>query len=310
MRELEGAVRAVVEERAVDEDAVDDAELGEAGGAEGHADGAAALEHVRVLDEAPRALVGDGVHAGDLAVGVDAALVGGIGVDAAVPVEVVLGDAQDHGRLAGRVLGAVQLEGGELDGEDVEALRVQRRLDDGQPDVAAGDGAQPRRTQDRLEHRDHGGLAVGAGDAEPGGAVGRLHAARQLDLAPHGDPGVGGGEEQGLVEAPARGGDDEVEGRAVGGLGQGARVLGTEAHVDPEDLEDPGPLEVPLAAGAVDDGHAGAALHGLVGHRVAGDAEARHEDAQARDVEPGPGQLVDAHRGRGGHDTTRGIASM
>src|SRR5918994_1095861 len=72
-----------------------------------------------------------------------------------------------------------------LDSEDVPRLGVHDGLDDGQADVAAGDGAQPARAQHGLQHLHGRGLDVGAGDGEPGRSVfGVAEAPAQLDLAP------------------------------------------------------------------------------------------------------------------------------
>ena len=127
--------------------------------------------HVGLADQLLGHRVGHVVDAGALDAGVDPALVGGVrrpAVGARVPVEVVLGDVEHGGRLCAHRGGVVQLEAGQLDGEHVVRLGVHHRLDDRQADVAAGDRAQPGGAQHRLEHLHGGGLAVGAGDGQPG----------------------------------------------------------------------------------------------------------------------------------------------
>ena len=124
--------------------------------------------------------VGDVVDARALDPFVDPALVGGVVVHArrsGVPVEVVLGDVEDGGRLGAHRVGVVQLEAGQLDREHVVRLGVHHGLDDRQPDVADCDAAQSRGAQDRVEHLHRRGLAVGAGHAEPRGARGSGRAA-------------------------------------------------------------------------------------------------------------------------------------
>ena len=96
---------------------------------------------------------------------------------AGVPVEVVLGDVEDRGGLGAHRVGVVQLEAGQLDREHVVRLGVHHRLDDRQADVADRDAAQPGGAQDRVEHLHGGGLAVGAGHAQPRGRRGRGRAA-------------------------------------------------------------------------------------------------------------------------------------
>ena len=125
-----------------------------------------------------------------------------------------------------------------------------------------------------------------------------------------GAAGGGRGGEPRLVGAPAGRGDDEVD-VAIGG--QVAGVLGAEADLHPEHLEDGGARAQRRCVGAAHDEHACAALHGLGGDRVAGDAEAGDEDPQPGDVHPRPGAVLGgARRGRvrgGGHEVILGRAS-
>ena len=110
------------------------------------------------------------------------------------------------------------------------------------------------------------------------------HPPRELDLPPDGDARGGGLREQALVGAPARGGDDEVEGRARH-PGDG---VGPERELGAEDVQDPGSFrEHPARLRAVDDEDVGAALEQGVGRREAADTETGDEDAQA-----GPGRVT------------------
>ena len=122
--------------------------------------------------------VGDG-HRGQAQ---DARLRVPVGREGAVPVGVVVGDVEDDGGGRRERGGPVQLEAGELDGDDVVGGRAVvldggDDLDQRAPDVPGGDGAAAVGQQDRLEHGDRRRLAVGAGDREPrrGRAVGARH---------------------------------------------------------------------------------------------------------------------------------------
>lgn len=202
--ELLGVLLPVLDEGAVHEDPVDHAEHGGPGGAEGEADGPAALFHVRLDDQGLGGGVGGVVDAGDRVALVDAALVGGVGVHRAVPVEVVRGQVED-GRGVGAYGGRpVQLVAGELDGEDVVGLLAGHHVDDRGADVADGRGLETGRAQDRREHLGGGGLAVGTGDREPRGRVLAAQQPGDLDVAHDIDAGLGGGFEQRAVGLPAR----------------------------------------------------------------------------------------------------------
>ena len=119
------------------------------------------------------------------------------------------------------------------------------------------------------------------------------HPPGQLDLAPDGDAGLRGRREQRLVGPPPRGGDDEVGRRTVRHTGH---VLGAEAHVHAEDVEDAGPLAeggVDLGVSAVDRDDARAALVQGVGRGEAADPEPGHDDADAAPVGAAAGQAVE-----------------
>ena len=117
-----------------------------------------------------------------------------------------------------------------------------------------------------------------------------LHAAGELDLTPYRDALLARLGEQGLAGPPSRGGDHQVD---VTVLRQCTRLGLPQAHLDTEHLEHLGTLVILWRVRAVDDEHPGAALHGLVSHRIAGDTEPSHEDPQPGHVETGPGQLLD-----------------
>ena len=168
------------------------------GHAEREADGAGALDHVGLADQLLGERVGDVVDAGPL----DAARRCGPCRRRTSAMEAyqsrwssaTLSTAAACG--AHRV-GVVQLEAGQLDREHVVGHRVHDRLDERQPDVAGRHAAQPRRAQDRVEHLDRRGLAVGAGDGEPGRVVvGVAKPPGQLDLAPDRYAAVAGLREQ------------------------------------------------------------------------------------------------------------------
>ena len=140
-------------------------------------------------------------------------LVGGVGVERAVPVDVVGRDVEHCGRRELDRRRPVQLEAGDLDGDDVVGRVGSDHLDEGQSDVARSDRARPRREQDRLEHLHRGRLPVGPRDTQP--RHGRVaQPPGQLHLAPHGHARVGGSDQQRLVGSPAGRRDHQV---GVGG---------------------------------------------------------------------------------------------
>jgi hypothetical protein len=132
---------------------------------------------------------------------VDAPLVGGVGPERAVPVDVVRGDVEHDGGVRSDRRAPVELEARQLDGEHV--LVGQHGVQQRQPDVARGDGAQAGGAQDRREHAHGRRLAVGAGDGQPGGAAGRAQPPGELDLAEDLDPRGRRGDEQRRVGTPA-----------------------------------------------------------------------------------------------------------
>ena len=168
---------------------------------------------------------------------------------AGVPVEVVLGDVEHGGGLGAHRVGVVQLEAGELDREHVVRLGVHDRLDDRQADVADRDAAQAGGAQDRVEHLHGGGLAVGAGDAQPRGGVVRVaQPPGQLDLAPDRDARA---RAPGRAAARSASSPGEVTSRSTSS-GRVAVAPGAEADVGAEDLEQLGLLG-PVAAGPPSD---------------------------------------------------------
>ena len=190
--QLGGRGLPLLDERPIGEHVVDQPEHPDARRAEGEPDGPGAVLHLGVADQLLGDLVGHVVDARPLDAGVDPALVGGVAGHAAtrpvVPVEVVLRDVEHRGRLRLDRGGVVQLEAGELHRQDVVRRGVHHRLDDGQPDVAAGDRPQAAGAQHRLEHLHRRGLAVGAGDGQPRRWVlGVAQPPGQLDLAPDRD---------------------------------------------------------------------------------------------------------------------------
>ena len=207
----------------------------------------------------------------------------GVLVERAVPVDVVGSDVEADRRPRRDGVRPVQLEARQLDGDDVERLGVEDRLEDRRADVAGAARPQAGGPQDRREHLHRRRLAVGAGHGQPGrGAGQRTHPPRELDLAPHRDAGRQGAGEERLVGPPPRGGDDEVDGR----VRHPADGVGTEGQAGAEDVEDAGPLGHDRALGGlggVDDEDVGAALQEGVGRREPADAQPGDDDAQ-----PGP----------------------
>jgi hypothetical protein len=62
----------------------------------------------------------------------------------------------------------------------------------------------------RREHAHGGGLAVGAGQAQPRRTSGRAQPPRELDVTPDRDARIAGGPDERMVRREARGDDDEV----------------------------------------------------------------------------------------------------
>ena len=89
VREGGSVARAVLHECAVNQQALDDAKLRDAGRAEGQPDRASPLHNVGVFHHLLHASIRRGVDAGADRVLVDARLIGRIGLHAAVPVQMI-----------------------------------------------------------------------------------------------------------------------------------------------------------------------------------------------------------------------------
>ena len=214
--QLDRAREPVLEEGTIAEDAVDDAETARTGNVEAEADGARTLDHLGLLHHQLGRRIGAVVDARHLGVVVHLRLGRAVGVEGAVPVEVVVGDVQadagERRELATRVaVDPVQLVAGELDHEHVEALRVADGVEHRDPDVPA----RRRTVAGRREHRRgelHGGrLAVGAGDRDPVGGLPHLvtQAPGELDVAPERDGAQFRPAEQRVVVVEAGRDDDQ-----------------------------------------------------------------------------------------------------
>jgi len=232
------------------------------------------------------------VHAGDLRARVDLRLGGRIGlggVDGSavrahggtVPVEVIVGQVEADARVGRDLAEPVQLEAGELHHQHVVALRVPERVEHRHPDVAHGCRAQAAGEQHVRRQLRRGGLAVGAGDADPVGDPRRLvaQAPTELDVAPDGDPLLlrPGGER---MVGPVPRGDDHEFGIEVDELGQLCIIVGQAGALRADHLEQALPIGI---GSAVDHAHAGSELHQGVRHR-----EARHPQSEHRDAQPRP----------------------
>ncbi|GAA4947819.1 hypothetical protein GCM10023238_12720 [Streptomyces heliomycini] len=282
--EFLGVLVPVLDEGAVDQDALHDAELGGPRRAQGEADRAAALLDVGLADQVLGGLVGHVVDAGDAVALVDPALVGGVRLHGAVPVEVVRSQVEDGRRVGAQGGRPVELVAGQLHGEHVVLLLAEHRVEEGDADVADGGGAQARRLQDGGEHLDGRGLAVGAGDREPGGRVGLPEPPGEFDVAPHRHPGRARRREQRLVGLPAGGRDDQL-----GAFGQGVAVA--QAHGDAQRLQFGGLFTRPRVVPVVDDGDPRAEPVQHLGRRDAGDSESGDGDVLSLPV----GHLSAAH---------------
>ncbi|CAM5705275.1 hypothetical protein SMICM304S_00862 [Streptomyces microflavus] len=167
-----------------------------------------------------------------------------------------------------------------LDGEDVVLRLAEHRVQQRYADVADRRGAQPRRLKDRGQHPYGGGLAVGAGDGEPGGGLAAVRPPQppgEFDVAPDVDARLGGSQEERLVRLPAGGGDDEFRGRRQGGTV-------AEAHGDAERLQFGRLRAGALVVAVVHDGDERAALVQGTGRGDAADAESGDGDVLALPV--------------------------
>ena len=210
--QLEGGVATLLDERPVDQQVVDDSQHRQSRGAQGEADGAGTLHHLRVLDHPLGGGVGDVVDAGDLHT-LRRSWPWRRGSRTAPPC---------HSKWSGcrfsttaecmrQRVRPVQLVAGQLDRQHVVRLGVEHRLHHRSADVADRRGPQPGGPQHRLQHLGRGRLAVGAGDAEPGHRPPRpAESPGELRLTPDADPGGCRRGEQRVARTPA-GGDHEVD---------------------------------------------------------------------------------------------------
>ena len=208
----------------------------------------------------------------------------GVRLEVAVPVEVVGRDVEAGARQRPQRGCRVQLEARELHGQHVVRLRVQHRLEHGRARVADRGAAQAGGGEHRGEHRHGRGLAVGAGDREPGRAPGgRAHPPGQLHLAPHGDARRGGAGQHRVRGRPAGRRDDDL-GRGVPDVRQCVRRPRPQQHPRAQGVEDDPPLALRRPVAAVDDHDRRAALGQRVGGGEARGPDAGHDHAQARPV--------------------------
>ena len=129
-----------------------------------------------------------------------------------VPVEVVLGDVEHDGRLRGHRAGVVELEAGELDGEDVVGLGVHHGLDDRQADVADRDGAEPGGVRIDWSICTVVVLPLVPVTASHGAAASGSRSRHASSTSPQtGIAALGGLGEQRRGRLPARRGDDQVD---------------------------------------------------------------------------------------------------
>jgi hypothetical protein len=150
----------------------------------------------------------------------------GVGLEAAVPVDVIRRDVHQHGdRRMERPLDG-ELEARHLDDEDLSVLAC--RLGEGQPDVAAREGVVTARSQAGLDHGRDRRLAVRAGDGE---VRDTRQTGAELHLAPDGEiAGTRPRHHLGVGRDPRP--DDHQ-----GGVLEVARVVSAGPYVDPEPAE-------------------------------------------------------------------------
>ena len=281
----------VVEEGAVDEDAVDETYVARARHSEVEADGAASLDHIRLFDHLAGGDVGLVVDAGDPRVLVDDGLRVAVGPCRAVPLQVVVGEVEAHARvrreraLAGLQGEVPELMAGELDDEHVEAGRVAHSVEHRHADVADRCGAQSPGDQHRGGEARRGRLAVGSRDEHPvgGRAVGTehlvAHAPGELDVAPQGDARRLRPPDERVVRCEPGRRDDHLGGELDEGGGHLLQRLDDQPRAD--DGHEP---RVFFGCLLGDHEHVGAELGERVGGREPGHREAEHGDPQAAPV--------------------------
>ena len=211
VREGGSVTRAVLHECAINQQALDDAELRDARRAEGQPDRASPLHDVGVLHHLLHASIGRGIDAGADRVLVDARLIGRVRLHGAMPVQVIRIHVQAD-RCQGRDGPCrVQLEAGQLHRKHL-GVRVNRPRNR-RTDIADLLGLGTRAAQDLTEHADRRRLTVRAGHDQPRATRVRaffLQTPSEFNLAPHLDAGGLAGREDRVVCGNARRHDDEV----------------------------------------------------------------------------------------------------
>ena len=293
-------------ERAVGENVVNNSEHSWRRDTEGETRCETAILNVGLAHEVLGQRVLDVVDAGHLGALVNLALGARVGVQRAVPVDVV-GRNVEHragprchrsSAVSGRAAQPMQLKARQLDREDVVRLGMLHHLDQWGSDVAGCLGPQPRSAQHRGEHAHGGGLTVGAGQGEPRRGTGlRSQPPSQLDLAPHRDCGRGSRGEQGLVRSPTRRGDDQVGPVAStpGQRSQPVHVFGTESDVGAEDGEDLASFGGGGACLGIDHHNPRTAFEQCVSGRKTAAPQACHDDGEPGPVGRAMGQRVEPH---------------
>ena len=201
----------VVDERAIHQQAFNDAKLRDSRGTERQANRPSSLHDVRVLHHGLNRAIRSGVHAGPHRVLVHARLVGRIRFDAAVPIEVIGVHVQADGSKRAHRVGGMQLEARQLNGEYL-GVGVNRARDRG-TNIADLLGLDARCAQDLPQHANRRRLAVRARHSQPRATGVRsllLETPGQLHLAPQVDSRLRAGLEHGVMRGDTGGHDDEV----------------------------------------------------------------------------------------------------
>jgi len=98
MAELNGLPVASLTKGPIKQDSIDDSQLGRQRGAEGHAHRPAPLDDVGLLDHRLDQAVTCGVDGSGAYVPIDAGLIGAVGLERAMPIEVIAVDVETYGR--------------------------------------------------------------------------------------------------------------------------------------------------------------------------------------------------------------------
>ncbi len=208
-------VAAIGDKSAIDEDAVDRAELTRVRSEKAKSNRFAALYYFRLADEFLGHSVTSVVQDGSHRVRKHFPLRRSIRFGRTVPVQVFLRHVEaDAGQWVKRALShgwqPVQLRARQLNNQHVKTRGVANRIEHGSSDCTDGGNGNVRRGEEMRDQLSRHRFAVRARHHEP---IRDRHlvpnAPRELDVTPHGDSALGGEGHDGVIGANPRAHDDE-----------------------------------------------------------------------------------------------------